>query len=235
MADEEYYKEHNGLWGESLSNMKDRLVYQRKSNMTCVYCSGMADTREHCPPKSFLKEPYPDNLTLIPACRKCNNSFSKAERKFKLLMDNLENNINDERTTEDIQHLVTKHILPDYARMVLYKVAIGHSAYMLSTGFGESHPIENVDILFAIKNQCSQKEWENFQDLTLIDTIPELGSRASDRCLLVKSVGDDSFRMVVFDWINVQDGIYKYLPYHDEKNISVKMVIRDLLYVKVSL
>ena len=235
MADEEHYKEHDGLWGESLNKMKGRLVYQRKSSMTCVYCGGDADTREHCPPKSFLKEPYPNNLKLLPACGKCNNSFSQAEEKFKLLMDNLENHIDDERTVADMQLLVTRHILPEYVRLVLYKVAIGHAVYMLSTGFGEDYSINDVDIQYVLKSQCSQKEWDAFQDLTLINTIPELGSRASDMCLLVKRVGDDGFKTVAFDWINVQEDIYKYLPYHDGNYISVKMVLRDLLYVKVSI
>lgn len=35
---EEHHTKYNGLWGEILSQLKNRLVYSRRSkNMTCIY------------------------------------------------------------------------------------------------------------------------------------------------------------------------------------------------------
>lgn len=48
---EEYYAKYNGLWGETLSRLKNRLVFSRRCNdMLCIYCGEIAQTREHCPP-----------------------------------------------------------------------------------------------------------------------------------------------------------------------------------------
>ena len=78
---EEYYKKYNGLWGDSLSRLKKRLVYSRKyKDMICIYCGKVAQTREHCPPRSFFPEhDFPENLRVLPACEECNKGFSHDE------------------------------------------------------------------------------------------------------------------------------------------------------------
>ncbi|MDO9443545.1 MAG: hypothetical protein Q7T73_21905 [Beijerinckiaceae bacterium] len=49
----------------------------------CLYCGGLlvelATNRDHAPSQSFLQEPRPENLPMIPACIECNNGFSKDE------------------------------------------------------------------------------------------------------------------------------------------------------------
>lgn len=46
----------------------------------CVYCGTTPDTRDHCPSKVLLDEPYPDNLPVVEACLACNQSFSLDEQ-----------------------------------------------------------------------------------------------------------------------------------------------------------
>jgi hypothetical protein len=60
------------------NRLRHRIVYKNNESL-CIYCGNIADSREHIPSKVFLEEPFPDNLYLVPACRKCNNSFSDDE------------------------------------------------------------------------------------------------------------------------------------------------------------
>jgi hypothetical protein len=59
--------------------IRHRIVYDANRYCECIYCGKPADSREHIPSKVFLEKPYPDNLFLVPACKKCNNSFSADE------------------------------------------------------------------------------------------------------------------------------------------------------------
>ncbi len=47
----------------------------QRFNGQCVYCGAAPETKEHVPPKVFLDLPYPDNLFIVEACRKCNSGF----------------------------------------------------------------------------------------------------------------------------------------------------------------
>jgi hypothetical protein len=49
----------------------------------CIYCSCIANTKDHVPPKLLLEQPYPLNLKTVPACEKCNNAFADDERYFR--------------------------------------------------------------------------------------------------------------------------------------------------------
>lgn len=53
----------------------------------CCYCGGYADTVDHVPSKVFLDEPYPDNLPVVPCCRKCNEEFSLDEEYVAVLLE----------------------------------------------------------------------------------------------------------------------------------------------------
>lgn len=48
----------------------------------CLYCKETATTKDHVPPKSLLEKPFPNNLLTIPACKRCNQSFSLDEEYF---------------------------------------------------------------------------------------------------------------------------------------------------------
>ncbi|WP_332777429.1 hypothetical protein [Polaromonas sp.] len=47
---------------------------------SCVYCGAEPTTRDHCPSKVLLDEPFPPNLPVVLACAECNQSFSLDEQ-----------------------------------------------------------------------------------------------------------------------------------------------------------
>src|ERR1039458_10376916 len=52
----------------------------------CAFCGGETGTRDHCPSRVFLDEPYPDNLPVVPACADCNSRFSADEEYLACLI-----------------------------------------------------------------------------------------------------------------------------------------------------
>ncbi len=55
----------------------------------CLYCGMQAGTRDHVPPKSLLEQPWPINLRTVPACSRCNNSWSLDEEYLTVLLAHL--------------------------------------------------------------------------------------------------------------------------------------------------
>jgi hypothetical protein len=53
----------------------------------CVYCGGSKETRDHVPSRILLDEPYPANLPVVAACRRCNVSFSLDEEYVACLLE----------------------------------------------------------------------------------------------------------------------------------------------------
>jgi hypothetical protein len=49
----------------------------------CIYCQkNPKETADHVPPKGIFKKPRPSNLITVPACLKCNSSFSVDDDYF---------------------------------------------------------------------------------------------------------------------------------------------------------
>src|SRR5689334_70581 len=55
----------------------------------CVYCGGREETRDHVPSRVFLDAPFPENLPVVPACRRCNNSFARDEEYVACLIESV--------------------------------------------------------------------------------------------------------------------------------------------------
>lgn len=53
----------------------------------CVYCGGREETQDHIPSSILLDEPYPANLSVVPACRQCNATLSLDEEYFACLLE----------------------------------------------------------------------------------------------------------------------------------------------------
>ena len=78
---EEHHTKYNGLWGETLLQLKNRLVYSRRSkNMICIYCGENAQTREHCPPRSF----FPEHEIICESYQLANNAIKDFHMMKKL-------------------------------------------------------------------------------------------------------------------------------------------------------
>ena len=61
----------------------------------CIYCGGIAKTRDHVPSKAFLDKPYPENIPVVPCCSECNNKFSKDEEYVVCAIECLKCNSTD--------------------------------------------------------------------------------------------------------------------------------------------
>src|SRR5262249_6151706 len=49
----------------------------------CIYClANPRETNDHIPPKGLFREPRPSNLITVPACYRCNSSFSGDDDYF---------------------------------------------------------------------------------------------------------------------------------------------------------
>lgn len=74
--------------------IKHRVALGSHFTSNCIYCGLAADTREHTPSRVFLRKPFPSELSLVPACKKCNNSFSNDELYSWFLIKVLEEKAN---------------------------------------------------------------------------------------------------------------------------------------------
>src|SRR5690242_16264078 len=69
---------------DQLNNLADnRLIHG------CIYCGGLAETRDHVPSKCLLEQPYPTNLPVVGCCDSCNQNFSKDEQYFVCLLESV--------------------------------------------------------------------------------------------------------------------------------------------------
>lgn len=125
--------------------------WDKNRDCGCIYCGDVATTREHVPSKTFLIEPYPDNLPTIPACFSCNNGFSFDEQYCAYYLEILKCNIfigykcNEKilstlENTTSLKQLIESqiknidgkiHFNFDRDRLVriINKLAVGHAGY----------------------------------------------------------------------------------------------------------
>lgn len=61
----------------------------RKAKVHCFYCGSPATTQDHVPPKQFLLRPYPDNLTTVRCCVKCNTGLGRDEEYVLAVLGHL--------------------------------------------------------------------------------------------------------------------------------------------------
>lgn len=237
------YKQYDGLWGEQLSKMKNRLVYRRGGKSICVYCGEKAYTREHCPPKFLLFDPYPPNLSELPACYECNNGFSALEEKVKGLIFDIEDielgkeGISGKSLRGDVAKIYSERIFPDYFKKIFTKIARGHAVYKLGDGFGDSSYIP-LSIEVVLKSFVSESDWLDRSLPTVIETLPELGARSLEDIFALECINDEdvmSSKSMYVDWTISQENVYRYLTLFQKDRIMVQMIIRECIWVQVSL
>jgi hypothetical protein len=59
---------------------------QQLAPEVCVYCHGIASSRDHVVARTILARPLPQNLPTVPSCDDCNNRFSKDEQYFAAVL-----------------------------------------------------------------------------------------------------------------------------------------------------
>lgn len=225
----------------------DLLKYNKKDKFSCIYCFEKADSREHIPSKIFLDEPYPETLAVLPACKKCNNSFSANEQYLACLIDYIQYKLcnKDDIKREKIRKTFQKrpkikelferntvykeggeleYIEYDNKQIeeVLIKLAKGHAIYSLSH-IGLEIPSA---INFMFLTELSEEQYINFNSCVKLEVIPELGSRECFIC-----VTEDG--TPIADWKVVQENQYRYLAFEHKAGVCVRIVIGEFFYAEI--
>lgn len=219
---------------------------------TCVYCGGNPDTRDHVPSKVLLDEPYPPDLPVVGACKKCNESFSLDEQYLACFIECV---MCGDTDTVSLQRPNIKRILDenptlqhkiknsrrevDYGgirwepeserfRNVILKLAHGHVAFELYPKITEP-----TEVSFAPLSELTEQQSEFFIDIPVrdIDLLPEIGTRAFKRAFLAYETNQTPF-LFCEDWIVVQPGRYRYKVAETDRMI-VRMVLSEYLACEV--
>lgn len=198
---------------------------------TCLYCGGGIETRDHCPSKVFLDEPYPENLPFVRCCRSCNNGFSADEEYLACLLECVlagGTNPAGIRRQKIARILSAKAKLralietsmqagptgpvfvpnPDRVQSIALKLARGHVLHQLSEVRREMPEDATM----------TSKEIAWFENPESVPVWPEVGSRAMQRL-----VRDD-----YTPWLVVQPGLYRFSAVISD-GIEVRIVLREYL------
>lgn len=235
-------------------------VYQRGTYMKCIYCGDFADSREHCPSRTFLKEPRPCNLPVLPACKRCNNSFSADELYVKTYIEYmksawLENKIdlkNDLKTNSIVikaKDRVNEVLKTGQLRFdkrigrILEKLAKGHCVYELTENY-YGHEWVLKEISYTFRCFVEEKEWMSIELFEYIEgcPLPEIGSRTFRNMYVLdmdmeelESKKLNKNKHLVLMWNVVQEGNYEYVAFINHYGeIVVKIIIKDFLYAEIS-
>lgn len=204
-----------------------KLFVDERMRGLCAFCGRKPNTRDHCPSKVLLDEPYPPNLAIVDSCAKCNSSFSLDEEYVATLVECVLRGSTDPdavqrsgikktllhapRLAAQIQSRMTSDLKGnqiwqadmDRVRRVVLKLARGHLDYELSVQeIGEPTEFFACPLMSMTDREKANFENPNPHSSSL---YPELGSRAFMR--LFASNGDGYGD----GWITVQDGRYRYL------------------------
>lgn len=125
---------------------------------------------------------------------------------------------------------------PERFKNVFLKLAKGHAAFELSRQFWR----EPDELWWKTVSQMTDEERGLFDSAHVIGLLGEIGSRASQRLMIVEtkvrsSKGEDFIqRHVMQDWVDVQDDSYRYFALDDANGVVVMIVIAEFLACKVT-
>lgn len=202
-----------------------KLFVDERCRGMCVYCGAKPTTRDHCPSKVLLDEPYPPNLPLVAACERCNQKFSKDEQYMACVVEcalcgsvdpseverpNIRRILVEvPRLAEQIRSTMTldecggKVWMADVARVrsVVLKLARGHIDYELSIQLDDNPTVLEVEPLMLMSEE--RREFFENPESEPFALWPEIGSRAFVRLATGGDMASDG-------WIEVQTGRYRY-------------------------
>lgn len=206
--------------------------------MSCAFCGGKTETRDHCPSRVFLDEPYPENLPIVPACGACNNGFSLDEEYVACLISCTIAGSTDpallrrEKTSRILRgksalrsrleaswNMVGAGIefQPESERVtsVITKLAQGHALHELGESCHE--PLTELVIRPLLHFSSDERSW--FEHPEAATVWPEIGSRAMQRLALGGGVSP---------WIEVQEERYRF---HAQagRGIELRIVLHEYL------
>jgi hypothetical protein len=233
---------HSNAFMEQIPNYADSRQIQ-----ACAYCGGDTRTRDHVPSKVLLDEPFPENLPVVPACDRCNQSFSADEEYIACLLEcvmcgstepDALNRPNIRRILSNRPLLRAKlekarkptpeggtifDVEQDRLRNIVLKLGRGHCAYELN-----EPRRDNPKSLMAVPfSSLTRQQGRHFEAVPggPIGVWPEVGSRAFQRLL----IADDAYHM---GWLTVQAGRYRFMTLA-EGAVIVRIVIADYLACEI--
>lgn len=223
----------------------------------CIYCGGFADTRDHVPSRALLDFPYPENLPVVGSCGACNQGFSKDEEYFVCLLESVISGSTDpdkmrrpsiaramKRSTnlrsriESGKTLVGEKVFfcveEDRIRNVILKLARGHAAFELSQLCRH-----DPDHFWCGPLEALKEDVGSFGEAHVQELFGEIGSRNMQRMYMTEVKLQSEFgqdvvlRVLVNDWIEVQEGFYRYLAIDDIGCIIIRIVIFEYLACEI--
>lgn len=220
----------------------------------CLYCDGAPDTREHVPSRIFLDTPFPPELPIVGACNECNNGFSMDETYVACLVEAVVAGTTEpgKMRRPTIAKILRRSkklrarldaarqenggqtsFMPEVERVrkVMVKLARGHAAFELSQLCRD----EPTHVDWAPIALMSVEEREEFEDAYFPHLFPEIGSRATQRMMVISAnlTGPDGKAalpaIVMQDWQDVQEDRYSYLATDDGEEVRVRIIIGGYL------
>ena len=208
----------------------------------CVFCWSETETRDHIPSRVFLDKPYPENLPVVPACNKCNHSFSLDEEYLACLIECAKKGSID---PQFIRRCKIRNILRKKPKLrerlkqamlsngdsisfsvedvrvnnVVLKLAKGHSVYE----FNEPKLEPPSSLTYTPIHLLDVKSRERFESPILFEKSPEVGCRAMQRMAFCDFSPHST-------WIEVQPKRYRYLI----TDGVVRIVINEYLACEIS-
>ena len=209
----------------------------------CCYCGNWADTVDHVPSKVFLDKPYPENLPVVPCCKKCNEQFSLDEEYVAVMFECVRwqtfdpDYLKREKVRKIVEHTpailktVSETVLPlldghfsiDFgnARLnkVLTKLIAGHLRF---EGLDQWFLHNGLEISFYQDIHANREFCTKFHSPIFSGLSPEVGSRALMSFVEYGNVGSP--------WFTVQPDKYEYCVAPD--NSEVRIIIQDFFGVR---
>lgn len=210
----------------------------------CAFCGGVPSTRDHCPSRVFLDEPFPENLPVVPACAACNGKFSESEEYLACLLScviagSTELDMQSREKTKRI--LSSKPALrarieasriasdqgvvfePEHDRvsLVVTKLAQGHALYELNETCAGG-PAELAYAPFSLMTDVQREAFENPKQAGI---WPEVGSRAMQRLFTSCDLSPEG-------WLVVQPNRYRF-NVSPINGVEVRIVMDEYLACQV--
>lgn len=209
----------------------------------CAHCGAAPDTRDHAPSKVLLDRPYPTDLPFVPACKGCNESFSRDEEYVACLVECV---LRGSTRPEDMKRANIRRKLErqpalaariqagrvetddgpiwrvenDRVANLFLKLAQAHAHHELATPMFDSEPTVSFAPLLAL-TEGQREEFEHPQT-EQFGFWPEIGSRAFQRL----AEGDDP-------WLEVQPERYRFMAWAGPPP-AVRIVLSEYLAGEVT-
>lgn len=225
----------------------------------CIYCGGLEETRDHVPSRVLLDSPLPENLPVVWACLSCNNGFSLDEEYFACLIESVIAGSTDPdrirrpgvadilRRTPSLRARIEAAkssqngqtqfgVESDRMRKVILKLARGHAAFELSQPCRQ----EPSALWWSPLGLMSEDQRDSFDASDVVEMVGEVGSRALQRTWVTQltlrsAIGEERILgLLINDWVDVQDGCYRYLAIDRGDEVTVKIVVAEYLACEIT-